>query len=75
MSLRKTLSSSGPVIVLLVAAVTVVVLHATDGLLAGKSSAENMRTEYCEMVNLNIDSMGQLGWPDYKGTFMRDCIK
>ena len=28
---------------------------------------------YCEMVQLSIDTDGDLGWPDYENKFSRVC--
>jgi len=30
---------------------------------------------YCDMVDTFKDSKGEYGWPDYKGTYERDCKK
>ena len=30
--------------------------------------------EYCTMVKQNIDTGGNYGWPDYKGTYETNCL-
>lgn len=33
------------------------------------------QTHYCEMVELFKSSNGENGWPDYKGTYEKECKK
>ncbi len=40
-----------------------------------QTDQELEQKEYCEMVTLNIDSAGQYGWPDFKQSYLRDCVK
>lgn len=28
---------------------------------------------YCEMVEMHIESQGENGWPDYKGNYSEAC--
>ena len=30
---------------------------------------------YCEMVQLSIDTQGELGWPDYENKFKKVCVE
>lgn len=34
---------------------------------------EQQRALYCEMVETFTNTGGEYGWPDYKGTYRRDC--
>ena len=34
---------------------------------------EQQRALYCEMVETFKNTAGEYGWPDYKGTYRRDC--
>lgn len=34
---------------------------------------EAQESLYCEMVQLSIDTRGELGWPDYENKFKRVC--
>ena len=34
---------------------------------------EQQRALYCEMVETSKNTGGEYGWPDYKGTYRRDC--
>lgn len=34
---------------------------------------EQQRALYCEMVETFKNTGGEYGWPDYKGTYRRDC--
>lgn len=34
---------------------------------------EQQRALYCEMVETFKNTGGEYGWPDYKGTYKRDC--
>ena len=34
---------------------------------------EQQRALYCEMVETFKNTGGEHGWPDYKGTYRRDC--
>ena len=34
---------------------------------------EQQRALYCEMVETFKNSGGEYGWPDYKGSYRRDC--
>ena len=34
---------------------------------------EQQRALYCEMVETFKNTGGEYGWPDYKGTYGRDC--
>lgn len=29
--------------------------------------------QYCDMVHLHQQSAGELGWPDYQGTYAQQC--
>lgn len=43
--------------------------------LVGKMDADVQQVQvdhYCEMVKLGKE--GRNGWPDYKGTYSRDCL-
>jgi hypothetical protein len=35
--------------------------------------AEAQEDLYCEMVQLSVDTQGDLGWPDYENKFARVC--
>lgn len=45
------------------------------GTLAGDQpdDLEQQRALYCEMVETFKNTGGEYGWPDYKGTYRRDC--
>jgi len=30
-------------------------------------------SNYCEMVEMHIESQGENGWPDYKGSYSEAC--
>lgn len=38
-----------------------------------KQDQQAQQKEYCEMVQLNIDTGGKTGWPDYRGVYLKDC--
>lgn len=42
-------------------------------LLPGKDPLTMQRAMYCEMVQTWKDTNGRHGWPDYKGTAVREC--
>lgn len=51
------------------------VLIAMFALLAATSEGEAAATdeEYCDMVQLGMDTDGEYGWPDFQHRFKRDC--
>jgi len=54
-----------------------IVMFAMIGMSTSQTSdlalLQDANTEYCEMVELWNNSNGDLGWPDYKNTYNRDC--
>ena len=38
-----------------------------------KSEADIQLEQYCEMNDIRIESNGEFGWPDFKGTYEEQC--
>lgn len=38
-----------------------------------EAEGDKERAHYCEMVDIHTSSLGENGWPDYKGTYAEDC--
>ena len=53
-------------------AVTVLTLAAVWLIRDNRTSEELDQSLYCEMVSLHKQNP-RLGWPDYKGTFRKEC--
>ena len=39
----------------------------------GYDQEADILSNYCEMVQIGIDSGGSDGWPDFEGTFQEHC--
>lgn len=48
-------------------------MYAVDRLVTEPAAEELSQLEYCDMVQLNIDSAGQYGWPDFNRNFLEVC--
>jgi len=38
-----------------------------------RQQREEQQTLYCEMVTLSIETNGELGWPDFRNRYTKDC--
>lgn len=59
-----------PIVIGLVAGV---LIYTVGSAVDAKQDQHNDKKEYCSMVALNIDSGGKLGWPDYRGVYLKEC--
>lgn len=57
-----------PILLVLAAILLIGVVGALD-----KQSLEMEQRQYCQMHELWIKSGGELGWPDYNGSYKEEC--